>query len=332
MKITDGRLRLSASDVANFLACQYLTRLDLLAARGVLRPPDEFDIGFLELVRRGETHERTVLGQFRADGHEIAEIIDGPDAASVTLAAIRSGVGVIYQGVLTGEQAPDGTALLGYPDFLVRADLLPAPYGERRSEGAHYEVVDAKLARSAKGRAVAQATFYSHLLTDMQGVAPRWMHLALGTGELASFKVSDYAAYERQARRVLGDFIAADPADPVENPLSAPYPEPVEHCAICRWSKSCAARRRHDDDLSLIAGITRSQQRALKAADVATMRGFARLDVLPGLNQVSPESLQRAQLQARLQVNIQAPGASPVWVAGLGERCWYVCCDIGRGA
>jgi len=29
MKITEGRLRLSASDVANFLACQQLTQLDL---------------------------------------------------------------------------------------------------------------------------------------------------------------------------------------------------------------------------------------------------------------------------------------------------------------
>ena len=34
MKITEGRLRLAASDVANFLACGRLTQLDLLRARG----------------------------------------------------------------------------------------------------------------------------------------------------------------------------------------------------------------------------------------------------------------------------------------------------------
>jgi hypothetical protein len=39
MKITDGQLRLSASDVANFLACQQLTQLDLQAARGDLTRP-----------------------------------------------------------------------------------------------------------------------------------------------------------------------------------------------------------------------------------------------------------------------------------------------------
>ena len=82
-------------------------------------------------------------------------------------------------------------------------DLLPAPDGEPRPAGIHYEVVDAKLARSAKARAVLQTVFYSQLLADVQGIAPRWMHLALGNGEFASFKVNDFAAYERQTRRLL---------------------------------------------------------------------------------------------------------------------------------
>ena len=61
-------------------------------------------------------------------------------------------------------QAEDGAgdaALLGRPDFLVRAELLAAPDGEPRPAEAHYEVVDAKLARSAKARAVAQTAFYT---------------------------------------------------------------------------------------------------------------------------------------------------------------------------
>jgi predicted RecB family nuclease len=83
--------------------------------------------------------------------------------AGATAAALSSGADVIYQGMLT--RAPDGgqPALLGLPDFLVRADLIDAPDGEPRPDGARYEVVDAKLARSAKGRAVAQTAFYSQL-------------------------------------------------------------------------------------------------------------------------------------------------------------------------
>jgi len=52
MKLEAGRLRLAASDVANFLACGHLTRLDMLLARGQLRPPRACDAGFQDLVAR----------------------------------------------------------------------------------------------------------------------------------------------------------------------------------------------------------------------------------------------------------------------------------------
>jgi uncharacterized protein len=312
VKIIGGRLRLSASDVANFLACQHLTRLDLRWARGELHPPVAFDIGFQTLVERGAAHERDVLDLFRAEGRQVVTIGDGPEAAGAeaagaeaTAEAIRGGAEVIYQGVLVRGQTGDEPGLLGRPDFLVRADLIAAPDGEPRPERTHYEVIDAKLARSAKARAVAQAAFYSQLLADLQGIPPRWMHLALGSGELASFKVSDYAAYERQTQRVLRAFIGADPGD---NPPADPYPDPVAHCAICRWSEFCAARRRSDDDLSLIAGITKGQRRALKAAGVPTRRGFAALPEPPAAAGASRESLQRAHLQARLQVASEEAG------------------------
>ena len=68
MKITDDQLRLSARDDANFLACQHLTRLDLLRARSRLQPPEAFELGFEDLVRRGEAHEQAVLADFRARG------------------------------------------------------------------------------------------------------------------------------------------------------------------------------------------------------------------------------------------------------------------------
>ncbi|HEY6276633.1 MAG TPA: hypothetical protein VIX86_09910, partial [Streptosporangiaceae bacterium] len=195
MKIVEDRLRVSASDVANFLACQQLTQLDLQEVRGELRRPHARDLGLDELERRGAEHERVVLERFRADGYEVADLKGAADSAEATAAAIRAGVGVIYQGRLTG--AGGGVALLGLPDFLVRADLLAAPDGEPRPGGRHYEVVDAKLARTAKARAVLQTAFYSRLLAEMQGIEPRWMYLALGNGEFVPFKVRDFAAYER---------------------------------------------------------------------------------------------------------------------------------------
>ena len=135
--------------------------------------------------------------------------------------------------------------------------------GQPRPDGPHYEIVDAKLARTAKARAVLQTAFYSRLLAELQGTEPRWMHLALGNGEFVPFKVKDFAAYERQTRRRLEEVLGAGPPADL-------YPEPVEHCAICRWSELCAGRRREDDDLSLVAGMTTGQRRALKAAGTFT--------------------------------------------------------------
>ncbi|MGO8726837.1 MAG: hypothetical protein ACLQK8_09020 [Streptosporangiaceae bacterium] len=44
----------------------------------------------------------------------------------------------------------------------------------------------------------------------VQKVEPRWMHLARGNGEFASFKVDDFAAYERQTRRLLAAALGGD--------------------------------------------------------------------------------------------------------------------------
>ena len=129
----------------------------------------------------------------------------------------------------------------------MRADLLAAPDGEPRPGGRHYEVVDAKLARTAKARAVLQTAFYSRLLAELQGTEPRWMHLALGNGEFVPFKVKDFAAYERQTRRRLEEVLGAGPAGrpvpgagralrhlPVERPVRR---TPAARTTTCPWSR-----------------------------------------------------------------------------------------------
>ena len=102
--------------------------------------------------------------------------------------------GVVYQGRL---QDYDGR-WSDYPDFLVRVDAPSA------LSGWSYEVLDAKLARVAKGEALLQLLLYSDLLAQVQGTRPAWMHLALGRSDgptEASFRVVEYSAYYRAVRR-----------------------------------------------------------------------------------------------------------------------------------
>ena len=297
MKLVDDRLRVSASDTSNFLACRHLTRLDAASARRLLAKPNRKDVGFDALVERGRSHEADVLESFRSKGWSVREIDtnleDLAAGDSATQAAIADDVDVIYQGVLVG---PDR---LGLPDFLVRAELLTPD-----SKG--YEVVDAKLARTAKARAVLQTTFYSRLLAGLQGFAPERMHLALGgADELASFRVADFAAYERQVDRMLEEFLGAGTG---ELPPPDTYPDPNEHCAICRWYPACIQRRRADDDLSLIAGITSRQRKALKAHGIETLEAFASLHEPPVLERVGRAALAKTHAQARLQVEARRTG------------------------
>ena len=114
------------------------------------------------------------------------------------------------------------------------------------------------------------------------------------------FRVQDFAAYFRLIRSrleatTLRDWSAI---------AAANYPEPVEHCDVCRWWSTCDKRRRDDDHLSLVAGISRLQTRELQKAGIGTL---ARLGGLPlplpfKPRRGAPETYVRVREQARVQL------------------------------
>ncbi len=93
---------------------------------------------------------------------------------------------------------------------------------------------------------------------------------------------------------------------PLENngSATATYPEPTPHCSICRWWAECDGQRRKDDHLSLVAGISKLQQKQLHVWDVNAVRSLA---VLPLPLERRPEygsagGYVRVREQARVQV------------------------------
>ena len=183
----------------------------------------------------------------------------------------------------------------GYADFLRRVEH-PSNLGDWS-----YEVWDTKLARHAKASAVLQLCLYSDMVSELQGVQPEEMHLALGgvQRETVSFRVADYAAYYRLTAREFEAFLDGGEVFPVEG-----TPEPVEHCLVCRWSERCRKQWRAEDDLSLVAGLSSRQRRALHTIDVTTRTGLAEpADPLPDrLDGAGREALARIQAQAEIQV------------------------------
>jgi uncharacterized protein len=301
MQVIEGRPVFSASDLVGFLACEHLTALELARAADLVRLPIRPDPE-LDLLRdRGLEHERRFLADLEAAGRAVTRVdarAEGESRgqalrrqAAETEQAMRRGDDVIYQAAFFDSR------WVGFADFLLRVEA-PSALGPWS-----YEVADTKLARQTKASALLQVCSYVDHVTRIQGRQPDWMHVALGGSArpVERHRVGDYMAYYRMTRRLFEGRIAASaPAYPPAHT----YPDPVEHCDVCRWDEMCTARRRRDDDLSLVAGIAKRQGKALKARGVTTRRGLAALalPLVPPLDDTRPETLDRVHRQARIQV------------------------------
>ena len=324
MQLIDGRPVYAATDLVGYLACAHRFALERAAMHGLVAKPMRNDPTIELVARRGLEHERRYLADLHTEGRRVVEITrDGSRiapltdasapvpwdagaelraAADETLAAMRDGADVIYQGTFF-----DGT-WRGHADFLLRVEHAP---GEPDSAfGAwHYEVADTKLARHVKASAILQICSYVDLLTAIQVRRPALLHVVLGgrSRRREALRVDDFMAYYRRVREAFE--AAADTGTPVYPPTGT-YPEPVEHCDVCRWAPGCRARRLEDDDLSRVAGATTRQRKALKARGIATRRSLAglRLPLADRLDGVSPPALQRVREQARIQVESDDAG------------------------
>ena len=307
MQLIDGRPVYAATDLVGFLACSHRLALERAALAGLVDKPIRDDPTIDLIARRGLAHEQRYLEELRASGKVVEEIQrDGSvasagdelrAAAAETEAALRRGADVVYQATFF-----DGT-WRGHADFLLRVEV-PSDLG-----AWSYEVADTKLARKPKAGAVLQVCSYVEQLARVQGRTPELLHIVLGGSarETASFRVADFMAYYRRVKAEFEQAVAA--GEPVY-PVTATYPEPVEHCDVCRWAVACKAQRRSDDDLSLVAGITARQRRALKERAVRRRRDLAglRLPIVPALDGVSRASLERVKEQARIQVEGEDAG------------------------
>jgi uncharacterized protein len=313
MQLIDGQPVYSASDLVGFLACEHLTELErAVLARLATRPSDadpELDV----LRNRGMEHERRYLAELEAEGRRVIRIeldaypADAPGeklraAAGATIDAMAQGADVIYQATFF-----DGT-WRGHADFLLRVE---SPERPSRWGPYHYEVADTKLARHVKPGAVLQICSYIDQLSVLQGVEPEWLHVVLGGSAHARerLRVADFMAYYRASKARFLAAVGPDAALPTMPPAGT-YPEPVAHCGVCRWSVQCVQRRRQDDHLSLVAGISAHQRKALTVRNVTTVEELAALELpmVPPLDGIGGRALQRVRDQARIQVKGRRSG------------------------
>ncbi len=286
MRLENGALRLSASDLMRFTGCPQATAFDVDYAHGRGPPPGSGDAESTIVQKKGHEHEARVLQEMRASGVRIAELPVGGDIATQAAdlrEVLRDGPDIVYQAPLSGSF--EGAHLWGgRSDFLHKVDR-PSDLGS-----FSYEVSDTKLKREVVPAHVLQLTVYSDLLTEVQGVAPTQARVVLGTGKTESLRLDDYGAY---ARRLRGRFEAF-----VEDPWPT-RATPCAECAICRWAARCEDDWRAADSLFGVANITRSQVMKLEAAGITTLAQLsAHEGRIPGF---ANPSLEKVVRQARLQ-------------------------------
>ena len=297
MKQLSDQLTLAPTDLSNFLSCRHLVSLDLQAARGETERPVRHDALLEELRARGLSHEKAYLKRLKSEGLRIVGFNDaeedGESPASspeITLAGIREGADVIYQAMLTDD------IWSGRVDFLLKVDT-PSKFGDWS-----YEAYDAKLARETKAETILQLCVYSYLLSKLQGIQPAYMHVVTPGNDFKplSYRVDEYAAYFRLLKRDINEFVS----HPDET-----YPEKVSHCDYCSWWSQCELRRRGDDHLCYVAGISSSQIKSLRTMGVERLAELAALEPVPEPHQGSREALVRVREQARVQLIARQSGS-----------------------
>jgi uncharacterized protein len=290
MQRVAGQFRFSASDLVGHIDCRHLTALDAAVESGSARKPKIWDPVLEALVARGRAHEREYIEHLRGQGINVVSIEGGGVTSTQveqTLTAMRSGAHVIVQGALLQG------AWSGRTDILKRVEV-PSALG-----AWSYEVIDTKLARETQGATVLQLSLYSDLLGTAQGRMPECMYVVTpGSGfEPERYRTAAFAAYYRRAKRGFEQFLKGG-----SNPVT--YPEPNPHCDLCAWRMPCDERRRKDDHLCLVAGITKIQINELRGRDVSTLAALAEVPLpLPW----KPErgvlaSYERVREQARIQL------------------------------
>jgi uncharacterized protein len=274
--------QLAATDLSNHLSCRHLTELNRKVALGELLRPHYNDPSLAVLEQRGRDHEQAYVDFLTVKGFNIVRLAGLPLEA--TLKAMSDGADVIVQGRLEAGQ------WMGYADILVKVD------GKSMFGNWSYEIQDTKLAQNTKAGTILQLCLYSDLLTVLQGTSPEKFHVIrpVADFEPESYRFDDFKAYYNLTKGNYEKTIA--------DPARETYPEPAEHCGVCRWWKACDTQRHDDDYLSLVAGIRSANIEELKTQGIRKLEAFAILEKIAEPKRGNIETYVRRQSQAKIQL------------------------------
>jgi len=303
-KLLNNDIIYSPTDLISFLKCNHLSWSDHKTLTNELKLNKIKNNPFTDLlVARGLDHELNYLKRLKSTYNYVVEISRKESLqkqVELTSNAISSGADIIFQPLLYDYPWS------GYADFLIKTNT-PSSLGD-----FSYEILDAKLAFSAKPEHILQLCMYSELLSNTQDLLPEKIHLLLGNQKTTTFNLSDYFYYYLYSKNEIEVFVEKLPAES--------YPQPCKHCNICSWREHCNKQWEIDNHLSIIANIQTSQTQKLNNSNIYTVESFAKTDPDIRIDNLNQDTRLRLQSQAKLQTHKAKTGEDKVEILPLMEN------------
>ena len=283
MRYFSDSFELAATDLSNHLSCAHLTQLQRKVALGEIKKPSWYDPSLDILIKRGQEHEAAYVEFLSKKGLTVVNL-NGQSAEKV-IEAMKQGADVIIQAALQNGQ------WMGYADILLKVP------GTCKFGNWSYEVQDTKLAQNTRAATILQLSLYTDLLATLQGSSPEKMYVVKPGDNFPTevYRFAEFQAYYRLIKKNFEQIMAG--------PELSTYPDPSEHCNICKWWQVCDKRRHDDDHLSLVAGIRSLHIVELQRQKIQTIEQFAKTDKLEKPERGNQETFIRKQAQAKIQLD-----------------------------
>jgi uncharacterized protein len=283
---------LVATDFYKYIQCPHWPYWDLYGD-----PKDKRDETDEEIMRKqdGLDHERQIVAELFGEAETVTG--KGETGAEATLALMREGASLIYQGTLK-----DG-------EWEGRPDILERQEGKSRFGDWYYVPVDVKRSHELKKEHKAQLMFYAVLLERIQGRFPSHPAIVNGDGERIGF---DAEQFESEFREMIRD---------LERIREGERPAPVYRKACedtSPWGVACRRLAEETEDIALLYNVDMRKLRALRSLGVHTIHDAARLvpealeGQAPGLTLRGLEAIRRQAISLTTEsVLIREPFVDP---------------------
>jgi uncharacterized protein len=244
----------------------------------------------------GLAHEKSIVKKQFGTMREV-RVVSAPTGFQKTLALMKAGAPVIYQGWLM-----DG-------DWIGRPDILERHEGKSVFGNWYYVPIDVKRSHELKKEHLAQLAFYATLLERIQGHFPGEPAIVNGDGERLPAAIHAFQSEFMDLVQKLNRIRAGEMPDPVYRKACVD---------TSPWGEACFRLAEERNDIALLFNVDVKKLAALRQAGIRTVQDAAALDVdalegsASGLTRRALEAVRRqAESLSTLSVIIREPFHDP---------------------